>query len=86
MTTTPQTDPAATQAHLADAIAHVREAMLLAGEREVSHMQHDEPPCEAAHAVEDAAVRNALLSSEDAMISVLQTLPPLPEGAGPLAN
>lgn len=81
------TSPAAeAQAHVADAIAHVREAMLLAADRELSHFVHDKPPCEAAHAAEDAAVRQALLSTEDAMVQVLQTLPPLPEGTGPLVN
>ena len=79
-------NPAAAQAQVADAIAHVREAMLLAEDREISHFVHDEAPCEAAHAAEDAAVRQALLSSEDALVQVLQALPPLPAGAGPLAN
>ncbi len=78
--------PANAQAQVADAIAHVREAMLLAEDRELSHFLQDEQPCEAAHHAEDAAVRNALLSSEDALVQVLQALPPLPAGVGPLAN
>ena len=77
---------AETQAHIADAIAQVREAMLMAEERELSHFVKDEEPCEASHAAEDAAVRHALLSSEDAMLQVLQAMPPLPAGVGPLAN
>ncbi len=73
--------PVVTEAHVADAIAHVREAMQLAEDREISHLLHDEPPCEAAHAEEDAAVRAALLLSEDAMIHVLQSLPASAPGA-----
>ena len=83
---TAEPKPAEVQAHLADAIAHVRGAMLMAENREINHFNEDEQPCEAAHAAEDAAVRTALLESEDAMIQVLQSLPPLPAGKGPLAN
>ncbi len=79
-------NPAEAQAQVADAIAHMREAMLMAEEREMSHFVEDEAPCEAAHKAEDAAVRHALLSTEDALVQVLQALPPLPEGVGPLAN
>lgn len=78
--------PEEAQAQVADAIAHVREAMLMAEERELSHFIEDEAPCEAAHKAEDAAVRHALLSTEDALVQVLQTLPPLPTGLGPLVN
>jgi hypothetical protein len=73
---TAKPDPSTTQAHVADAIAHVREAMQLAEHREISHFLNDEEPCAAANAAEDAAVRSALLSSEDAMIQVLEALPP----------
>ena len=84
MTTTLNTVEA--QAQVADAIAHVREAMLMAEDRELNHFLEDEPPCESTHKAEDAAVRQALLSSEDALVQVLQALPPLPPGVGPLAN
>lgn len=76
----------AAQVQLAEAIANVREAMLFAEEREFSHFQKDEAPCEQAHAAEDAAVRHALLSSEDAMLQVLEAMPPMPAGLGPLVN
>lgn len=67
----------ATRAHVADAIAKVREAMVLAGEQEISHALQADEPCGETHAAEDAAVRDALLTSEDAKISILETLPPL---------
>ncbi len=78
-------NPSAAQAHVADAIAHVRQAISMAEERELSHFFKDEEPCAAAHAAEDAAVRTALLDSEDAMIQVLQTMP-APASVVALAN
>lgn len=83
---TPARQAVEAQAQVADAIAHVREAMLMAEDREIQHFLQDEAPCEAAHKAEDAAVRQALLSSEDALLQVLQAMPPLPAGAGPLVN
>ena len=67
------------QAHVTDAIARVRQAMLMAEHREISHGITAQEPCEQAHAAEDAAVRNALLQSEDAMLDVLETMPPISE-------
>ncbi len=73
-------------AHVVDAIAQVREAMLLAEEQEISHALGAEEPCEPSHTATDAAVRQALLSSEDAMIAVLESLPPTSMKPGPLVN
>lgn len=74
------------QAHVTDAIAQVRQAMLMAENREISHGLKPEEPCDQAHAAEDAAVRNALLQSEDAMLDVLETLPPISKRPDMRAN
>ncbi len=74
------------QAHVTDAIAQVRLAMVMAENREISHSLKSEEPCDQAHAAEDAAVRHALLQSEDAMLDVLETLPPITKRPDLLAN
>ena len=73
----PMSEVAEVQAHVTDAIAQVRHAILMAEEREISHGVKPDEPCNQAHAAEDAAVRKALLQSEDAMLDVLETLPPV---------
>ncbi len=65
------------QACVTDAIAQVRQAMMMAEHREISHGVNAGEPCDQANAAEDAAFRNALQQSEDAMLDVLETLPPI---------
>ena len=74
------------QAHVTDAIAQVRQAILMAEDREINHATGGEEPCSQAHAAEDAAVRTALMQSEDAMLDVLEALPPVSKRPHKLAN
>ena len=67
-----------TQSQVVDAITHVREAIILTRQQERRHAENADQPCEAAHLNEDAAVRSALDSSEEAMVNVLESLPPVP--------
>ncbi len=67
-----------TQSQVVDAITHVREAMILTRQQELRHEENGDEPCEAAHLSDDAAVRSALQSSEEAMVNVLESLPPVP--------
>lgn len=75
----PISEAAKVQAHVTDAIAQVRQAILMAENREISRGEKADEPCDQAHAAEDAAVHKALLQSEDAMLDVLETLPPVPK-------
>lgn len=72
------------QAQIVGAIAEIHEAMLVQMELEVDHALATEP-CGQGSATGDAAIRKALLASEDAMVTVLQGLPSI--GVAPeLAN
>ena len=74
------------KAQITDALARIHEAMLAQGEQETEHALHSEEPCAQANAAGDAAVRTALLSSEDAMIAALVSLPLSRETDTKLAN
>ena len=71
---------------VAHAIAKVREAMSLVEEQEIENALNNGEPCDQRHAVEDASLRSALLTSEEAMISVLESLPATPGAAASLLN
>ncbi len=65
-----------TQSQVVDAITHVREAIILNKQQELRREENADEPCEATH-LEDAAVRSALHSSEEAMVNALESLPPV---------
>lgn len=67
-------DNGVAQAQIVDAIAEIHEAMMVQYELEVEHALAAEP-CGQGSVAGDAAIRKALLASEDAMVTALEALP-----------